>query len=172
MDTENGSRIKYGWLPFHTHLLYQMSLQVISCSAIQTSIRNEFRVSKFYPLNPLKVHKTAHERWGPGFFEARQQQVVSPHVERLLFIWKIPYNVWFMMVFEFSAENVACVEVCKLTLGPYRRFEVLQELEPIYKTNVYYMFEVILINYPPVQWEIQLKIKGRKNWDFGLSLLF
>ena len=66
-----------------------------------------------------------------------------------------------MMVYEFSAGKLACVEVGKVTLGPYRRFELLQELEPIYKMkhilylipppamHVYYIFEVILIKKNP-----------------------
>ena len=106
--------------------------------AIQTSIRNEFRVSKFYPLNPLKVHENGHGHWGPGCFEARQPQVASPHVERAAFhIEKshTMFGLWWSA--EFSPENLACHDVmCWRLQGGFfyhnRRFEVLQELEPIY----------------------------------------
>lgn len=108
MDTENGSRIKYGWLPFHT-----------------CSIR---WVCKWHHFLLFKHRSETDVFWGKA-----NRKLCVLMLKGYFSIWNIAYNAWFMMVYEFSAGKLACVEVGKVTLGPYRRFELLQELEPIYK---------------------------------------
>lgn len=135
--------------------------------AIQTSIRNEFRVSKFYPLNPLKVHENGHGHWGPGCFEARQPQVASPHVERLLFILKSPIQCLVydgLWVFNRKLGMSWCdvLKVARwLFLYHFAGLKCCRNSNPSIMTNVYYMFEVILIK------KIQLKIKGAslRSWQ-------
>lgn len=99
--------------------------------AIQTSIRNEFRVSKFYPLISLKVHKKWSRTLGARVFWGKKNSKLRVLTLKGCFSYEKShtlFGLWWSA--ELSAEKGD--KVTFRSVQDPQVFGVLQELEPIY----------------------------------------
>lgn len=169
MDTENGSRIKYGWLPFHTHLLYQMSLQVISCFCYSNIDQKRVPSFQVLPIEPIegsqKWSRTLGARvfWGKATASCESSRWKAAfHIEKS----HTMFGLWWSMSFQQKTWHVmtSCVEGCKVTFRSVQDPQGLKccrNSNPSTMTNVYYMFEVILIK-KIYSWRSTVE----QTWDF------